>query len=77
MNESIRLGFLEADGWPAPFVVDQAPRAHWLLVSRPRRVALRSKNNAWLKIADTIAGSYGFAIKNAGSGRSPVKKRSE
>jgi hypothetical protein len=38
------------------FVVDQALSALWAVVPRPRRVALRSKHSAWLKIADTIAG---------------------
>ena len=37
---------------------------------------LRWKNNAWLATAETIAGWNGFEIKNAGSGRSPVRKRS-
>ena len=43
---------------------------------RSRRLALRSKNSAWLAIADTVEGWNGFAIRNAGSGRSPVRKRS-
>jgi hypothetical protein len=38
------------------FVVDQALSALWAVVPRPWRVALRSKNSAWLKIADTTAG---------------------
>jgi hypothetical protein len=37
---------------------------------------LRWKNSAWLATAETIAGWNGFEIKNAGSGRSPVRKRS-
>ncbi len=37
---------------------------------------LRWKNSAWLVTADTIAGWNGFEIRNAGSGRSPVRKRS-
>lgn len=37
---------------------------------------LRWKNKAWLATADTIAGWNGFDIRNAGSGRSPVRKRS-
>jgi hypothetical protein len=37
---------------------------------------LRWKNSAWLATADTIAGWNGFEIRNAGSGRSPVRKRS-
>jgi hypothetical protein len=44
--------------------------------ARLRGVALRWKNNAWLTIADTMAGAYGFDIRNAGSGRCPVKNRS-
>jgi hypothetical protein len=41
-----------------------------------RVFALREKNSAWLAIAETIAGWNGFAIRKAGSGRSPVRKRS-
>src|SRR6478672_8440852 len=41
-----------------------------------RCLALRSKNKAWLAMADTIAGWKGFEIRKAGSGRSPVKNRS-
>src|ERR1700748_790865 len=37
---------------------------------------LRWKNSAWLATADTMAGWDGFEIRNAGSGRSPVRKRS-
>ena len=37
---------------------------------------LRWKNSAWLATADTIAGWNGFEIRNAGSGRSPVRNRS-
>src|SRR5665811_1377473 len=37
---------------------------------------LRWKNSAWLATADTIAGWNGFEIRKAGSGRSPVRKRS-
>src|ERR1700704_5828191 len=37
---------------------------------------LRWKNSAWLATAETIAGWNGFEIRNAGSGRSPVRKRS-
>ena len=37
---------------------------------------LRWKNSAWLALAETIAGWNGFEIRNAGSGRSPVRKRS-
>jgi hypothetical protein len=37
---------------------------------------LRWKNSAWLATAETIAGWNGFEIRKAGSGRSPVRKRS-
>jgi hypothetical protein len=37
---------------------------------------LRWKNSAWLATADTIAGWNGLEIRKAGSGRSPVRKRS-
>jgi hypothetical protein len=37
---------------------------------------LRWKNSAWLATAETIAGWNGLEIRNAGSGRSPVRKRS-
>ena len=40
------------------------------------RVALRWKNSAWLTTAETVAGWNGFAIRKAGSGRWPVRKRS-
>ncbi len=36
----------------------------------------RWKNSAWLTTADTMAGWNGFEIRNAGSGRSPVRNRS-
>jgi hypothetical protein len=38
---------------------------------------LRWKNSAWLATAETIAGWNGFEIRKAGSGRSPVRKRSD
>src|SRR3954454_21054741 len=41
-----------------------------------RRLALCWKNSAWLITAETFAGWNGFAIRKAGSGRSPVRKRS-
>src|SRR6201994_975099 len=37
---------------------------------------LRWKNSAWLATAETIAGWNGLEIRNAGSGRSPVRKSS-
>ena len=40
------------------------------------RLALRSKNSAWLTTAETVAGWNGLAIRKAGSGRWPVRKRS-
>ncbi len=44
--------------------------------ARGRLLELRWKNNAWLATADTMAGWNGFEIRKAGSGRSPVRKRS-
>lgn len=41
-----------------------------------RRRALCWKNSAWLITAETFAGWNGLAIRKAGSGRSPVRKRS-
>jgi hypothetical protein len=54
------------------------------LISRSQEAAargdrlreLRWKNSAWLATAETIAGWNGFEIRKAGSGRSPVRKRS-
>jgi hypothetical protein len=43
---------------------------------RSRWRALRPKNRAWLTTAETMASWKGLAIKNAGSGRCPVRKRS-
>jgi hypothetical protein len=43
---------------------------------RSRGRALRPKNNAWLATAETTASWNGLAIRNAGSGRWPVRKRS-
>ena len=43
---------------------------------RSRWRALRPKNSAWLTTADTTATWNGFAIRKAGSGRCPVRKRS-
>src|SRR5580692_1776597 len=43
---------------------------------RSRWRALRPKNRAWLTTAETTASWNGFAIRNAGSGRCPVRKRS-
>jgi hypothetical protein len=45
-------------------------------VAVARRLALCWKNSAWLITAETFAGWNGFAIRKAGSGRSPVRKRS-
>jgi hypothetical protein len=52
----------------------EPPLAQATLGARLRE--LRWKNSAWLATADTIAGWNGFEIRNAGSGRSPVRKRS-
>jgi hypothetical protein len=41
-----------------------------------RWTALRSKNSAWLTSAETVDCWYGLETRNAGSGRSPVRKRS-
>jgi hypothetical protein len=41
-----------------------------------RWTALRSKNNAWLTSAETVDCWYGLETRKAGSGRSPVRKRS-
>ena len=46
------------------------------VAERFRDLALRAKNSAWLAMAETIAGWNGLAIRKAGSGRSPVRKRS-
>jgi hypothetical protein len=43
---------------------------------RSRWRALRPKNRAWLTTAETMASWNGLAIRNAGSGRCPVRKRS-
>jgi hypothetical protein len=55
-----------------------APATNWYqaMTRRWPRVALRWKNRAWLTTADTVAGWNGFAIRKAGSGRWPVRKRS-
>ncbi|GJD44371.1 hypothetical protein AFCDBAGC_2238 [Methylobacterium cerastii] len=41
-----------------------------------RRRAVCWKNSAWLMTAETLAGWNGLAMRKAGSGRSPVRKRS-
>ncbi len=43
---------------------------------RSRRRALRPKKSAWLATAETTASWKGLAMRNAGSGRWPVRKRS-
>lgn len=63
---SVWKGCTEARRWRAPYGT----------LPRSRRAAFRSKNNAWLMTADTIAGWKGLVNRNAGSGRSPVRKRS-
>ena len=52
------------------------PLCCYAVTRRSRRFAVRSKNSAWLATAETVAGWNGLAIRNAGSGRSPVRKRS-
>ena len=56
----------------------QDPGKSWsyAITRRWPRVALRWKNSAWLTTADTVAGWNGLAIRKAGSGRCPVRKRS-
>jgi hypothetical protein len=57
----------------------QALRAacdHQLIARFLRCTALRSKNSAWLTSAETVDCWYGLETRNAGSGRSPVRKRS-
>jgi hypothetical protein len=58
-------------GWTQPNRSDQTEAAFGA-----RLRELRWKNSAWLATAETIAGWNGFEIRNAGSGRSPVRKRS-
>jgi hypothetical protein len=55
---------------------DELCRAQFAAALGARLRELRWKNSAWLATADTIAGWNGFEIRNAGSGRSPVRKRS-
>ena len=57
------------------FLVRNAPRLQ-AVARTSRRRALCWKNRAWLITAETFAGWNGFAIRKAGSGRSPVRKRS-
>ena len=65
-------------------VPGQAPSLLQFAAAPPQEAAargarlreLRWKNSAWLATADTIAGWNGFEIRKAGSGRSPVRKRS-
>src|SRR5437899_4191610 len=66
----IRRAFQRA-GSVRPANIDQADAARGA-----RLRELRWKNSAWLATAETIAGWNGFEIRNAGSGRSPVRKRS-
>ena len=51
-------------------------RKTYAVACRSRGRALRPKNSAWLATAETTAGWNGLAIRNAGSGRWPVRKRS-
>lgn len=52
------------------------PRGMRPQAARSRRRAVCWKNSAWLMTAETFAGWNGFAMRKAGSGRSPVRKRS-
>jgi hypothetical protein len=51
-------------------------RENYAVACRSRGRALRPKNSAWLATAETTASWNGLAIRNAGSGRCPVRKRS-
>jgi hypothetical protein len=61
---------------PGNFAHLRGGAANYAVARRSLRWALRSKNNAWLMTAETAEGWNGLAIKNAGSGRSPVRNRS-
>ncbi len=58
----------------APFVQTAGLKSQAERASRRR--ALCWKNSAWLMTAETLAGWNGLAMRKAGSGRSPVRKRS-
>src|SRR5207253_9036031 len=63
--------------WGAPDPLSTLQRLNQPVAARGARLReLRWKNSAWLATAETIAGWNGFEIRNAGSGRSPVRKRS-
>jgi len=68
---------------PASATGDRRPRVRSSAAVRQDAAArgsrlreFRWKNNAWLATAETMAGWNGFEMRNAGSGRSPVRKRS-
>jgi hypothetical protein len=65
-----QLWFADADIW------GRRASDHAGTARRGPRVALRWKNSAWLTTAETVAGWKGLAIRNAGSGRCPVRNRS-
>ena len=65
-------------GWPGQWRYGRS-KSKWenyAVGCRSRWCALRPKNSAWLATAETTASWNGLAIKNAGSGRCPVRKRS-
>ena len=55
---------------------ENGDRQTYAIACRSRGRALRPKNNAWLATAETTASWNGLAIRKAGSGRCPVRKRS-
>src|SRR5271169_355956 len=61
---------------PASQLRGQILSEDYAATCRSRRCALRPKNSAWLATAETTASWNGLAIRNAGSGRWPVRKRS-
>jgi hypothetical protein len=59
-----------------PARLENDDRKTYAVACRSRGRALRPKNNAWLATAETTASWNGLAIRKAGSGRCPVRKRS-
>ena len=59
-----------------PTRLENDGRKTYAVACRSRGRALRPKNNAWLATAETTASWNGLAIRKAGSGRCPVRKRS-
>lgn len=68
-------GFADAEGGSRLRLIHHPPRAQ-PIARFLRWTALRSKNSAWLTSAETVDCWYGLDTRNAGSGRSPVRKRS-